>query len=165
MKKLLTLIASLLIFCAVHAQTEYPKFETDSLGNKLVVLTLEQAQALDNNTDLLQMFEKLDGQIGAYDSVCLQVVNQKDSVIAKQSVQINKLKESQLVKDSSISELQKKINLQTGLISSYLQTIKNKDTEIALHIQEIRKVQKNYFIGGGISGIVISALLFAFFHK
>jgi len=165
MKKLLTLVASMLIFCAVHAQTEYPKFETDSAGHALVVLTIEQAQALDNNTDLLQLFEKLDGQIGAYDSVCLQVVNQKDSVIGKQSVQINKLKESQLVKDSSIRELQKKIDLQSGLISSYLQTIKNKDAEISLHVKEIKKVQKNYFIGGGISGIVLSVILFAFIHK
>jgi len=165
MKKLITFLASLLIFCTIHAQTEYPKFDTDSSGHKLVVLTMEQAQALDNSTDLLQLFEKLDGQIGTYDSVCLQVVNQKDSVIVKQTVQINKLKESQVVKDSSIIELKKKINLQVGIIASYVQTLKNKDEEIGLHKQEIKKVQKNYFIGGGVTGAILTTLLFVLLHK
>ena len=58
MKKLLTTILLALSFAA-SGQIDYPKVETDSLGQKIVIMTIEQAQKLDNSSDLLVLFGKL----------------------------------------------------------------------------------------------------------
>ena len=45
------------------AQTlDYPRYEVDSLGQKVIVMTIEQAMKLDNNSELLTLFEKLNSQ-------------------------------------------------------------------------------------------------------
>lgn len=141
------------------AQSVYPKFDTDSTGQKLVVLTIEQAQALDNNTDLLFMFEKLNSQIGNYDSICLKVVNEKEKVIASQTVQINNLKEALLNKDKQIVNLQATITELTKKSDNFEQELKNKNDEIALHKKEIRRVKRNYLIGGGVGGFILGIVL------
>jgi hypothetical protein len=51
------------------AQIDYPKYSVDSLGQKIVLLTIDQAMRLDNNSELLGLFEKLNSQISDYDSV------------------------------------------------------------------------------------------------
>jgi len=125
----------------------------------LVVLTIEQAQALDNNTDLLFMFEKLNSQIGNYDSICLKVVNEKEKVIASQTVQINNLKEALLNKDKQIVNLQATITELTKKSDNFEQELKNKNDEIALHKKEIRRVKRNYLIGGGVGGFILGIVL------
>jgi len=141
------------------AQSGYPKFDTDSTGQKLVVLTIEQAQALDNNTDLLFMFEKLNSQIGNYDSICLKVVNEKEKVIASQTVQINNLKSALQNKDQQITNLQMTIAEQNLKIGKYEEELKNNKDEIALHKKEISRVKRNYVIGGGIGGFILGIVL------
>jgi len=68
MRTILTLIFATMLFTA-NAQKSYPCYEKDSTGQVLVVMTIEQAQSLDNNTDLLSLFEKMNSQIGTMDSV------------------------------------------------------------------------------------------------
>ena len=100
MKKFLLAIA--LIFSMTlegHSQIDYPCYQKDSLGQSVVLLTIEQAQALDNSTDLLVLFEKLNTQLTSYDSVCIKVVADKDRVIAEQTFQIKALKDLVGVKD------------------------------------------------------------------
>lgn len=148
------------VFLAVLAlksfsQTGYPKFDIDSTGQKLVVLTVEQAQALDNNTDLLFMFEKLNNQLGKHDSICLKVVNEKEKVIASQTIQINNLKEALHNKDQQIIKLQAIITEFTRKSENFEQELKNKNEEIGLHKKEIRRVKRNYLIGG-IGGFILS---------
>jgi uncharacterized protein (DUF3084 family) len=159
MKKLISFIIAVLFFSATYSQISYPKFDVDSLGQKVVVLTVEQAQALDNNTDLLVLFEKLNGQIGTYDSVCLKVVNQKDSVIASQEVQINNLKNKLRVKDEKIANLQAEISKQEALVITLNSKITNKDAEIALHKGEIHNVKKKAFKRGAIIGAIVGFLV------
>lgn len=143
---------------------DYPRIEIDSLGQKIVLLTIQQAQALDNNTDLLIMFENLDQSIGSYDSMCIKVVNDKDRVIAEQTIQIDNLKSSIKVKDDKIVELQSKIANKESEILTYKDEIKNKNTEINLHIKEKRTIKWGYGIGGGVIGIVIGIVTGVFIN-
>ena len=99
MKKFLTLIIGMILSLSAYSQysqtkIEYPRYEVDSLGQKVLVMTIEQAQSLDNSTDLLVLFQKLNAQMSDYDSVCVKVINDKDKVIASQKMEIAKLKES-----------------------------------------------------------------------
>jgi peptidoglycan hydrolase CwlO-like protein len=156
MKKLIIILFCLLSF-ASFGQISYPRFETDSSGKKLVVLTLEQAQALDNSTDLLILFEKLDSQIGNYDSICIKVIEEKDHVIAVQTVQISKLKEALQGKDDQIANLQKTLQKKEEKITSLEKENKNKDTEIALHKKQIGKLKFKSLLSN--TGLLVVAVL------
>jgi peptidoglycan hydrolase CwlO-like protein len=160
MKKFLIIFAFLLSFTA-NAQISYPRYEKDTLGQTIVLLTLEQAQALDNSTDLLVLFRKLDAQIVDYDSVCVKVIGEKDRVIEEQTVQINKLKETLQVKSDEIINLQKRLREKENKIVNLEEEIKNKNTEIDLHLGEIRRVKRNAWIGGGLGGAAIIGLILA----
>ena len=81
MKAALVFALLFLFTLTAYSQIEYPRYDKDANGQAIVMLTIEQAQALDNNTDLLFMFEKLNSQIGNYDSICLKLVNEKEKVI------------------------------------------------------------------------------------
>jgi peptidoglycan hydrolase CwlO-like protein len=158
MKRILALIVFLMSFTFSYSQ-EYPRIETDSLGNKIVLMTIEQAQKLDNNTDLLVMFEKLDSQLGSYDSMCLKVIGEKDLVIASQTVQIENLKNSIKIKDDKVVELQKEVAQHLLKIGSLQSEIDNKNTEINLHKGQITKAKWKFAIGGGVGGLLIGLVL------
>lgn len=161
MKRILAIIAFWFISISAYSQSDYPRFETDSLGNKIVLMTIEQAQKLDNNTDLLVLFEKMNADIGDYDKVCVKVINEKDVVINSQTVQISKLKEALLNRDEQIENLQKTNSKQANLIVSLEKTIDNKDREINLHLGEIKRVKSKSLIGGIIGGTSIIGLIIA----
>lgn len=161
MKRILAIIAFWFISISAYSQTDYPRFETDSFGNKIVLMTIEQAQKLDNNTDLLVLFEKMNADIGDYDNVCVKVINEKDVVINSQTVQISKLKEALLNRDEQIENLQKTNSKQANLIVSLEKTIDNKDREINLHLGEIKRVKSKSLIGGLIGGTSIIGLIIA----
>jgi len=156
MKKLIAIITLLLFVNTAFSQKiDYPRIETDSLGQKIVLMTIQQAQKLDNNTDLLVMFEQLDKSIGTYDSICVKVISEKDRVIAEQTIQIGNLKTSCDVKDAKIAELQNKVSNKEAEISTLKGEIKNKDAEINLHIKEKRNIKWAYGAGGGVIGVIV----------
>lgn len=164
MKKLILAFA-LLFSVTAYSQIDYPRFDTDSLGKAVVIMTVEQAQSLDNNTDLLRLFEKLDAQLGDYDEVCIRVIGQKDAVIAFQDIEIKKLKESLVNKDDQITKLQKDITLNEAKVSSFETELKKKNEEIELHKDEIKRVKTNAILGGGISTVGIIGLVIALILK
>ena len=159
MKKLLILIFGLFLYISAHAQIEYPRYEIDTCGEKVVVLTIQQAQCLDNSTDLLFLFEKLNSQISNYDSICLKVVNQKDSVISSQSIDIKKLKEDAALKDRQIYDLSKVVMNDSLQKIGFKTEINNKDKEINLRILEIKHAKRDYAIGGGAIGIIVGLVV------
>lgn len=161
MKKALVFALLFLFTLTAYSQIDYPQYFKDANGQVIVMLTLEQAQALDNNTDLLLLFEKLNSQIASYDSLCLRVVNQKNDVIAQQTIQINKLKESLQKKDDQIAILQSTLQKKDEVINTYQAELVNKNKEIVLHKGEIKRVKKKLIVAGVGGGVVITGLFFA----
>jgi chromosome segregation ATPase len=164
MKKFLSLIVGLVLSLSAYSQysqakIDYPKFETDSNGQQVVVMTIEQAQSLDNGTDLLALLEKQSTQIGSYDSVCVKVINDKEQVIASQKMEIAKLKESLNNKDQQISALQ-------GEVAAYLKKILILEEQVANRQQvideknlQIRKMKTKMVLGGIGGGAAIIGLI------
>jgi hypothetical protein len=149
------LIFLLMIFSAsVFGQTEYPCFKTDSVGQKLVIMTIEQAQSLDNNTDLIPLFEKMTGQISQVDSSCIKTIEDKDRIIDSQSKQVKSQKD---LLDNKKIEIEN-INLQLlnckATEDTYKKELENKNKEIDLHLGQINKLKGRIFVGGGIGVIV-----------
>jgi uncharacterized protein (DUF3084 family) len=112
MKKLFTLLMTLVfttMFSQVTQPIKYPKFEVDSLGQKVIVMTIPQAMKLNNNSNILEKFEQLQAEMQDYENICVKVINEKEEVIAKLDVVITK-QDSQLVKkDEKINALQQEI--------------------------------------------------------
>ena len=162
MKSLLTLLTILFISINVFSQEiEYPRYEIDSLGQSVIVMTIEQAQKIDNNSDLLILFEQLNVQIGSYDSICIKAVNDKNVVISEQKVLIDQLNINIETKDSTIEALQKQIAEYQLREVMYNDQLTNLNTQISLKDEQIRKMKTKMIIGGSLGGAAIVGLIVA----
>jgi len=159
MKNLLILLFGLLMSVNSFSQIDYPRYEVDSLGQKVVVMTIEQAQKLDNNSDLLELFEQLNTQIGSYDSVCIQTINAKDVVISEQKILIEQLKSSLNTKDSAIVNLQNQVAKYQVNEVILNDQITNLNSQIKLKDDKIKDQKIKMIVGGSISGVSIIGLI------
>ena len=167
MKNFLTLIIGMILSLSAYSQysqpkIDYPRFEIDSLGQQVLVMTIEQAQNLDNGTDLLVLLQKQNTQMGQYDSVCVKVINEKEKVIASQKMEIAKLKESINNKDLQIKALQ-------GEVASYLKKILILEDEVTNRQQvideknlQLKKMKTKMIFGGIGGGVAIIGLILGF---
>jgi hypothetical protein len=159
----MTLIFATTMFSQVTPEIKYPRFEKDSLGQKVVIMTIPQAMKLNNNSNILGKFELLQAEMQDYENICLKVINEKDEVIAKLDVVITKQDGQLLVKDEKIKALQDEIldwMKKTGALEKQLtnrqQVIDEKDKQISR--------LKTKMVVGGIGGsVVIVGLVLAVF--
>ncbi len=162
MKKfILLLIVILGVQFQAFSQTDYPRYDKDSSGQMIVLMTIEQAQALDNSTDLIALFEQLNSQIINYDSVCVKVIGEKEQVIAQQTIQINNLKGAIANKDQQIAKLQEAIVKKDETIANLDKQVKNGEDQISLNNKEIRRLKGKMAIGGSLGGLAIVGLVLA----
>ena len=160
MTKLLTLIVFLIMTITLSAQKiDYPRYEIDSLGQKVIVLTIEQAQKLDNNSDLLILLEQYAQKISDYDSVCVKTLNDKEKVIDIQKVEIKTLKENLAVKNQEIQNLQQRINEYINKEIYWNGQMKLKDETIQIKDQQIRGLKSKMIWGGVGGGLAIIGLI------
>ena len=164
MKNFLSLIVGLVLSLSAYSQysqpkIDYPKFETDSNGQQVLVMTIEQAQSLDNSTDLLALLEKQSTQIGQYDSVCVRVINDKEQVIASQKMEIVKLKESIDNKDQQIKALQGEVDAYLKKILILEEQVTNRQQVIDEKNLQIRKMKTKMIFGGVSGGVAIIGLI------
>jgi uncharacterized protein (DUF3084 family) len=114
---------------------------------------------LDNNSELLTLFEKLNSQLGEYDSTCIKVINDKEKVISIQTVEISKLKESLNIKDEQIASLQHRIAEYIVNIGILQDQVKNREDVISEKDKQIRGLKTKMIFGGIGSGAAIVGLI------
>ena len=88
----------------VSFSQEYPRLEIDSLGNKVVVFTLEQAQKIDNNLDILKLLELQGFQCDSLSTSYLKVIDNFGKQVSLLELNVTKLKEKVMDKDAQISK-------------------------------------------------------------
>ena len=169
MKKILLLIfmmMSLLSFSQTidmslpqSDSTYYPLVTTDSIGNKIVILTIEQAKYVDNQLDILNLLQESSDLINDIDSVCVKVINEKDDIIAKQDIKISKMDSLLVNRDEQIDNLKQQILVYQMSEMTYIQELQNKDSEIELHLDRISDLEKKTLWGGVAGGVIITALV------
>jgi hypothetical protein len=160
MKRILILFTLILTSITCLSQViDYPRYDLDSLGQKVVVITIEQAQVLNNKAQLLELFEKLNVQMGDYDSVCLKVIGEKDIIIAQQDLQISNLKDLSDNKDNQIDNLQEQILDYKAKELLWSKELENKNKEIKLHKDKISDMRTKMIIGGSVGGAIILGLI------
>ena len=164
MKKLFTILMTLIfttMFSQVTPKIKYPRFEKDSLGQKVVIMTIPQAMKLNNNSNILGKFEELQAEMQDYENVCIKVVNEKDEVITKLNVVVTKQDQQLIIKDEKIKALQEEI-------IGWMQKNKVLETEVANRQKVIDEKDtqlsrlKTKMVIGGIGGsVVIIGLILA----
>ena len=163
MKKLFTLLMTLVfttMFSQVTQKIKYPRFEVDSLGQKVIVMTIPQAMKLNNNSNILEKFEQLQAEMQDYENICVKVINEKEEVIAKLDVVITK-QDSQLVKkDEKINALQQEI-LGWMQKNQVLQIeVTNRQKVIDEKDSQLSRLKTKMVVGGiGGSAIIIGLVL------
>ena len=149
------------------SQGEFPKYSTDSAtGQKVVEFTIQQAQRVDNDLDLLAVMEKM--QLGC-DTVVKTykiVVTDLGHVIAIQDVKINELDSLNTDNNKIISNLNDQIKKYIDDQIKSGELLKNKDSEIGIKDKQILtlKIHKiaGYTIAGGIGAAVLAGLIYGF---
>ena len=157
MRKLYTLLMTLVfttMFSQVTQEIKYPRFEKDSLGQKVVIMTIPQAMKLNNNSNILEKFEKLQAEMKDYENICIKVIDEKDKVIAKLDVIITKQDGQLVIKDEKIKALQGEIlawmeknNVLEKQLANRQQVIDEKDKQLSR--------LKTKMVVGGIGGSVV----------
>jgi hypothetical protein len=157
MKKIYTILMTLVfttMFSQLTPEIKYPKFEVDSLGQKVIVMTIPQAMKLNNNSDLLEKFEAQDIKMKEYETLCVKVISEKDDVIAKLNVTIGHQDGQLLVKDEKIKSLQ-------GEILGWMERNKVLEAQLANRQQVIDEKDKQLrrtklkMVVGGLGGVAI----------
>lgn len=159
MKKILLLILLLINF-SIYSQIKYPCYQIDSLGQTIVLLTIEQSQSLDSDLDLLVLFEQLNNQIINYDSVTVNIINQQEKIILEQTILIDMLKKQSLNKDEIIKNLQLTILTNEKMVNNLDEQVTNLQEQVLISKKEIKKTKTKMVIGGIISGLINISLLY-----
>ena len=162
MRKLFTILTMLIfttMFSQVTQEIKYPRFEKDSLGQKVIIMTIPQAMKLNNNSNILGKFEQLQAEMQDYENICIKVIDEKDKVIAKLDVVITKQDGQLVAKDEKIKALQgevlawmEKNNVLEKQLANRQQVIDEKD-------KQLRKLKTKMVITGIGGSVVIIGLV------
>ena len=157
MKNIFTILMTLVLttmFSQVTHEIKYPKFEVDSLGQKVIVMTIPQAMKLNNNSDLLEKFEAQDIKMKEYETLCVKVISEKDEVIAKQNVTIGHQDDQLLVKDEKIKALQGEILAWMGKTHVLEAQLANRQQVIDEKDKQLKRLKLKMVVGG-VGGVAI----------
>ncbi len=161
MKKLLILLTCLFSISMFSQGGIYPRIEKDSLGQEFVVMTVKQAMTLDNNSDLLRLYEQLGVDVDNYENSCIKVINDQDKVIATLKLDVNNLKGQIAIKDEKIKTLQGEIAdhvLKEAILKEQGQA---RQEIIDENTKQLRKLKTKMVVGGLGGGLIIIGLVAA----
>ena len=156
MKKILLLITLLLSFYT-YSQ-DYPKIELNSKGEKVVVFTLEQAQKIDNDLEILSLMKVARVKCDSLNLSYIKVIDeQKGEIIILKKLN-DELSKNEKDKDKQISNLsEQNSNLQKNIDLCNKEN-GNKDKEIEGLNDDIKKVKWKSLGGGFVAGVVLTLL-------
>jgi hypothetical protein len=160
MKNILTILALVFTLFASAQKIEYPRYVVDSTGQKVVQMTISQAMKLDNNTELLGLFEELGVEMGSFDRVYIKVISDKDVVISKQKVEIRNLKENTDIKSKEIVVLQNESFAYVKKIVLLEDQLGIKKEETGILNKQIVKLKTKMVVGGLVGGAIITGLTY-----
>lgn len=161
MKKFILMMILMMTSILSYSQIEYPRVETDSLGNKVVVMTIEQAQKVDNNFEILNLLQKQGTECDSLNTAYLKVIDNLGNQVALLELDVKKLKEQIKSKDEQISNLQTQLKNMTDANTLCEKQKANKDEEIKILKDEVKKQKRQKIVGFivGAAGVVGGILL------
>jgi peptidoglycan hydrolase CwlO-like protein len=159
-KNIVTVILSLFTILSFSQTIEYPRIETDSLGNKILVMTIHQAQMVDNKLELLKLFEKQGLQCDSLNTAYLKVIDKLNNQVILLELNVKTLKEQLNDKDKQIDNLQQQLDNEKSSSDLCEYQKNNKDEEIKILKKEIKKHKFQKVVGFVVGGVgVVGGIL------
>ena len=163
MKKIIFTITTILstFFCQAQDQ-DLPRYLVENNDTIGIVMSVEQAQSLDNSAELLNLFKQMSINCDMIDTIYVQIINSLEEKVALLEIQKKDLIKQGQEKDIVIGQLRSALgNCQKNnrLCEDQLEI---KDEEIKVLKKEIfrQKVKKVISISGNIAlGIVTTILI------
>ena len=155
MKIIFCIIATMISLASVSQ--EYPKIELNKRGEKLVVFTLEQAQKIDNDLEILSLLEKSSIQCDSLNLSNARTIDAQARQIEFLDKGIMSLEEQVKDKDLQIENISTRFkNLEkNNKICDEQKTIKERQIS-KLKLDLKKEKAKSWLLGG--SGIAIGIL-------
>ena len=145
----------------VSFSQDYPRLEVDNNGRNVVVMTLEQAQKIDNSLELLKLIEKAEIECDSLNLSYLKVIDTYKKQVNLLEIDITLYKNQIIDKNQQIGNLQNIIsNCEENSITCDEQILV-RDQQIDLMKKEIKtlKTKRNIAYGSGIVGIIGGILM------
>jgi hypothetical protein len=161
--KILIMIACLFISFLGISQ-DYPKLDTDSLGNQVITMTLQQAQKLDNNMEILSILEKAIIDCDNMSNSYIKVIDEQKKTITLLELDNILLKEQILDKDKSIENIQLRLNNSIEISNKCESQKAELDGQIEVLKGEVTslKTKRNIAYGVGVLGTIGVILVLIF---
>ena len=157
MKKFILIVAMSFLSFIAKAQDTYPHFLVEN-GKQTVVFTLEQAQKIDNDQQLLAQFRQLGADMNSVDSACVKVVDAQGKEITGLKTEIAGLKSLGATKDKDIVNLKVQI---AECDKKEVLTKKESDAKDLIIVEKNYQIKKQRnqkiaaFIGAGAAAIAL----------
>jgi len=162
MKKILMLTIFMIVSILSKAQTkDLPQYLIEGGDTIGIIISVEQAQALDNDVELLELFKKLRINCDNLDSHYIEVINAQNDQIALLKVNTKELQGQGVALNSQITSLKEQVQNSEKKNKLCDEELANKDEEIKILKKEIfkQKVKKIISVTGNVILVVVTTIL------
>jgi peptidoglycan hydrolase CwlO-like protein len=163
MKKILMLTILMIVTILSKAQTntDLPQYLIEGGDTIGIIISVEQAQILDNDVELLELFKKLRINCDNLDTHYVEVINAQNEQIALLKVNTKELQGQGVALNSQIENLKEKVQNSEKKNKLCDEELLNKDEEIKILKKEIfkQKVKKIISVTGNAILVVVTTIL------
>ncbi len=163
MNKILTLLVAILLPLISMSQTEneLPQYLVEGGDTIGIIISIEQAQALDNDAELLELFKKMRLDCDNLDTHYVKVINALEEKVLLLEIQKKDLIKQGEEKDLLINNLKIRLSnceLDTRLCEEQLE-IKNEEIKILKKEIFRQKVKKIISVAGNVALAVVTTII------
>jgi hypothetical protein len=149
MKKIILTTLIILISFISYSQTQYPIIKEEN-GEKVLVLTIKQANILASKVELLELYENYFEERNDFDKLLIEVIDKQNNIIYDQDISISLLNDNILTKDEKIRILIQQLELMENIPTDVL-VVKDDKLE--------KKLKRQKIISGSLGVLVIILLI------
>lgn len=160
MKKILILLLIIISSLSVKSQ-DLPKYLIENGDTVGIVISIEQAQKLNKDSELLTLFRQLNVDCDKLDISYVKVINSLEQKVALLEFNNKNLKSLNLKNDSLVKNLQEQVNTVTenkNLCDEQL-GLKKEENEILKNQLKKEKFRKFLSISGNVALTVVVLLI------
>lgn len=165
MKRLLLALGLILTSMLGFSQTPFVKEDLpqyyvqngDTIG---ILLTIEQVQKLDNNSELLGLFEKLSIKCDSLDTYYVGVINKMNDKITILNLKVTKQDEAMKKQDDMVKDLKSKVANALLRLDLCEQQISNDSLIIKGLKQDLTRSRVKNIVGWSTTGVAAAVAIF-----
>lgn len=160
-KTLLTLILILTTFFCKSQNQDLPRYLVENNDTIEIVMSVEQAQSLDNSAELLNLFKQMNINCDMMDTIYVQIINSLEEKVALLELQKSDLVKQGQEKDSAINKLQVALGNCEKNVRLCNDELDLRNEEIKILKKEIfrQKVKKWISVGGNVALAIITTVI------